>query len=77
MATKQKPKTSMLEVRQAWMLAKHLSFGDPSNEQVISRALDALAYWDVKSVDNDLALSCIQWIDGVSSLHGPNVTNMF
>jgi hypothetical protein len=69
MATKQKPKTSMLEVRQAWMLAKHLSFGDPSNEQVISRALDALAYWDDKSIDDDLTVSCIQWIDGVSYLH--------
>jgi hypothetical protein len=77
MATKPKPKTSMLEVREAWMLAKQFSFGDPSNEQVISRALDALAYWDVKSVDDNLASSCIQWIDDVSSLHGPNVTNMF
>jgi hypothetical protein len=69
--------TTTAEVRQAWITANNLSFREPSNEQRIGEALDALAYWDVKSVDDDLAVSCINWIDAVSSLHGSNVTNMF
>jgi hypothetical protein len=60
MATKTKAKTSKLDVREAWMLVNHLSFGDFSNEQAIDKALDTLAYWDDKSIDDDLTVSCIQ-----------------
>jgi hypothetical protein len=63
-------KSSAVEVREAWVATNSLSFTDPSNEQPIDRVLGVLANWDVKSVDNDLAVNCISWIDGVSSLHG-------
>jgi hypothetical protein len=38
-------KTSMLEVRQAWVVANNLPFKEPSNEQRIREALDTIAYW--------------------------------
>jgi hypothetical protein len=62
-------KTSAVKVREAWMATNDLSFTEPSNEPPINELLDVLANWDVESEDDVLAVKCINWIDGVSSLH--------
>jgi hypothetical protein len=66
-------KISAVKVREAWMNNKNLSFTEPSNKRPIEGVLDALNNWNVKSVDDDLARNCMDWVDGVSLLHGVHI----